>query len=46
VRLTPFKDFEVSWWGGARLDETAGTRYRGQISVRYQLASLLNRALR
>jgi hypothetical protein len=46
VRLTPFKDFEVSWWGGARLDETAGTRYRGHISVLYQLASLLNRALR
>lgn len=46
VRLTPYKDFEVSLFGSDRLDRTAGTRYRGQVVVRYQLAGLLNRAMR
>jgi len=46
LSVTPLKNFEVSLWGGKRLDETPGTRYRGEIAVRYQLASLLNRAVR
>jgi len=46
LSVTPFKNFEVSLFGAKRLDDTPGTRYRGQIAVRYQLASLFNRALR
>jgi len=46
LTVTPFKNFEVSLFGGKRLDDTASTRYRGQIAVRYQLTSLFNRALR
>jgi hypothetical protein len=46
VSVTPFRNFEVSLWGGKRLDNTAGTRYRGEIAVRYQMASLLNRLMR
>jgi len=46
AKVTPFKDFEISLFGSKRLDNTPGTRYRGQIAVRYQLASLFNRALK
>jgi hypothetical protein len=46
VNVTAFKNFDVLLWGGKRLDNTPGTRYRGEIAVRYQFASLLNRALR
>jgi len=44
--VTPVKNFDVMVWGGRRLDNTAGTRNRGEIAVRYQLASLFNRVLR
>ena len=44
--VSPFKNFDVSLWGGERLDNTPGTRLRGEIAVRYQLASLFNRVLR
>lgn len=43
-RVVPFENFEVTLFGSDRLDRTPGTRYRGQIQVRYQFASLLNRA--
>jgi hypothetical protein len=46
VRVTPFNNFELTLFGSARLDRTPGPRYRGQIQIRYQFASLLNRALR
>lgn len=46
VTVTPLKNFEVSLWGGKRLDATSGTRYRGEVAIRYQLASLLNRVVR
>jgi len=46
LRVVPFSNFEVTLFGGDRLDATPGPRYRGQIQFRYQLASLLNRALR
>ena len=46
AKLVPFPNAEISLFGGARLDDTPGTRYRGQIAFRYQFASLLNRALR
>lgn len=45
LRVTPFKNFEVSLFGSGRLDNTPGTRYRGQVTVRYQFADLLNRML-
>ena len=44
-RVAPFRDFDVTLWGSDRLDRTPGTRYRGQITVHYQLASLLNRSV-
>jgi hypothetical protein len=43
VKLAPLKNFDVTLFGSSRLDSTPGTRYRGQIAVHYQLASLLNR---
>jgi len=46
LSVTPLQNFEVSLWGGKRLDHTSGTRYRGEIAVRYQLTSLLNRVVR
>jgi hypothetical protein len=45
-RIAPFKDFDITLFGSDRLDRTPGTRYRGQIAVHYQLAGLLNRAVR
>jgi hypothetical protein len=45
-RVAPFKDFDITLFGSDRLDQTPGTRYRGQIAVHYQLASLLNRTVR
>lgn len=45
-RFVPFKSFEVSLFGSDRLDSTPGARYRGQVALRYQFASLLNRMLR
>lgn len=39
------RNFEVTLFGSRRLDSTPGARYRGQIAVRYQFASLLNRLL-
>ena len=46
VRVIPFKNFEVTAMGGGRLDNTSGTRYRGQVLFRYSFADLLNQALR
>ncbi|HTR67059.1 MAG TPA: hypothetical protein VMH85_14870 [Terriglobales bacterium] len=46
LTITPFKNFDLSLMGGERLDNTPGTRYRGQIQAHYQLASLLNRVVR
>ena len=46
LRFAPWRDLEVNLFGSDRLDNTPGPRYRGQITLRYQLASLLNRALR
>ena len=46
LRFAPWRDLEVSLFGSDRLDNTPGPRYRGQVTLRYQLASLLNRALR
>lgn len=46
LRLTPFKNFEVSLFGSGRLDNTPGMRYRGQVAVRYQFSGLLNHAIR
>jgi hypothetical protein len=46
VRIAPLQNFEVLLFGSKRLDSTPGTRYRGQVTFRYQLNSLLNRALR
>ena len=45
-KFTPYKQIEFSLFGGKRLDNTPGPRYRGQIQVRYQFASLFNQALR
>ncbi len=46
VKLVPFPNAEIALFGGARVDDTPGTRYRGQIAFRYQLAGLFNRGLR
>ena len=46
VKLVPFRDFDVVLMGSDRLDNTPGTRYRGQVQVHYQFASLFNRVLR
>ncbi len=43
VTFTPFRNFDVSWFGSKRVDNTPGTRYRTELAFRYQLASLLNR---
>ena len=40
--FSPLHDFEVIWFASRRLDATPGTRYRAQLVVRYQLASLLS----
>lgn len=45
-KYTPFKQIEFTLFGSDRLDNTPGPRYRGQIQVRYQFASLFNQALR
>jgi hypothetical protein len=46
AKIVPFRNVEISMFGGARVDDTPGTRYRGQVAIRYQFANLLNRALR
>lgn len=46
ARIVPFPNAEISLFGGRRVDDTPGTRQRGQITFRYQFAGLLNRALR
>jgi hypothetical protein len=46
VRIIPLKNFEVTLQGSARTDNTPSTRYRGQVTVCYHFASLLNRGLR
>jgi len=46
VKIVPFKNFDVTLFGSSRLDNTPGTRYRGQIAVHYQLASLMSRIVR
>ncbi|HEY1264555.1 MAG TPA: hypothetical protein VGF06_13600 [Terriglobales bacterium] len=46
IKVVPFPNAEISLFGGARVDNTVGTRYRGQVAFRYQFASLLNRAIR
>jgi hypothetical protein len=46
VRILVLKNCEVSLFGSRRLDETPGPRYRGQVGIRYQFASLLNGWLR
>ena len=46
VRIIPVKNLEVSLFGSDRLDEGSAPRYRGQVTVRYQFADLLNRGLR
>jgi len=46
IRIVPLKNLDIGLMGSARTDNTASTRYRGQISVCYHFASLLNRALR
>jgi hypothetical protein len=46
LRVLPFKNFEVNLFGSSRLDHTPGTRYRGQVTFRYQFADLLNRMLK
>ncbi len=45
-KYTPNRQLEFTLFGSDRLDRTPGPRYRGQIQVRYQFASLLNQALR
>lgn len=45
VKFTPVKNVEISLFGSGRLDNTPGTRYRGQIAVQYQFAGLFNRAI-
>jgi hypothetical protein len=45
-RVAPFQNFEVNLFGSKRLDNTPGTRYRGQVTFRYQLNTMLNRAMR
>jgi len=45
LRFAPWRDLEVSLFGSDRLDKTPGPRYRGQVTLRYQFASWLNRAL-
>lgn len=45
LRVTPFKNFELSLFGSSRVDNTPGMRYRGQVAVRYQVSDLLNRAI-
>ena len=46
VRIIPLKNFEVTLQGSVRTDNTPSTRYRGQVTVCYHFAGLLNRALR
>jgi hypothetical protein len=46
VRIIPAKNFEVTFQGSARTDNTPSTRYRGQVTVCYHFAGLLNRGLR
>jgi len=46
IRMVPVKNLEVTLMGSARTDNTPGTRYRGQMTVCYHFAGLLNRALR
>ena len=46
LRITPFKNLEISTLGTSRLDAASTPRYRGQFVVRYQFADLLNRVLR
>jgi len=45
MKIQVFKNFELSLFGSRRLDDTPGPRYRGQVAVRYQFASLLKSAL-
>lgn len=46
LRIVPLKNFELNLQGSARTDNTPGTRYRGQATVTYHFADLLNRVLR
>lgn len=44
-KYAPTRNFDVTLFGSDRLDNTPGTRYRGQIAIHYQFAGLLNRAM-
>jgi len=46
VRIIPIKNLELVLFGSARTDNTPSTRYRGQVTVCYHFAGLLNRGLR
>jgi hypothetical protein len=46
IRVIPVKNFEVTLAGSRRTDNSPSMRYRGQVTVCYHFAGLLNRALR
>jgi hypothetical protein len=45
VRIVPLKNLDLTLMASARSDNTAGMRYRGQVTVCYHFADVLNRLL-